>query len=899
MSDLGAVHTTTLSAPSTRSKLVARPDLAARLSDGLNYPLTLVSAPAGFGKTTLVNAWRAQNVGQVAVAWVALAEEDNDQVRFLAHLLSACMALGPGVGLAAQASLQSPHPASARIVLRALVQDLDQLTRPVVLVLDDYHVIVSDAVHEALVDLLERLGDHVHVTVVTRIDPPLPLARLRARGELAEIRAADLRFNLHETEMLLNEQLGLELSPESLTRLDARTEGWVTGLHLAALTLRDRSAQDRTTFVQAFSGSQRYIVDFLSEEVLAQQPAPVREFLLATAVPERLCGPLCEAMLASEGAADGFGQAQLERLEHQNLFLTALDPERRWFRYHQLFRDVLTRRLETEAPNRVRVLHERASRWFERAGHVDEAVQHALAAGDRGCAARLVAEHGCEVIMRGEVVTLSKWLAALGPVVHEHPWLIIQKAWALAVLGQPEQVDAVLRPADAALAALERTPEVRIMAGTSIAAKAFSAAGLGDATGAADFARQALAVLPDDPGFAQAMRSVAIWVLGDALWLIDDLEHAAGAYRDAARVSGEAGNPSMATIATISLGDVLLAQGRLHRAAQVYAEGLARATRSGGYRTPLADRSLCGLGQVAYAWDHLADAADRAQECLQVSTQWGNCDMQIEAWLLMAFVEGSRGCTEAALDAVRKADHLLASVTLTDRRASERACALMRAWMLCGEFGPASRHVADLRLRPSDAIAAGRERDYLILLRLLLAHNCLADAEVLSASLLDRTEAGMRRGLALEARILRAVTLQAQQDTAAALAVLEPALEAAQAEGYVRLFLNEGEPLARLLAKERARSSDDDGYAARLLAARALPPDGTSIGGRGLVEPLTQREREVLALVETGHSNPVIAARLVIALPTVKRHVSTIYAKLGVASRTQAIARARALNLLV
>lgn len=897
MSDLGPVGTRTLSAPLGRSRLVARPQLAERLAEGLRHALTLISAPAGFGKTTLVSAWRAHARSGPAVVWVSLDEEDNDLVRFVAHLIGACSTWDATLGRSAQSLLNRPQPASARSVLMALVHDLEQLAEPVALALDDYHLIVADAVHEALAYLLDHLGPNLRLILLTRTDPPLPLARLRARGELVEIRAADLRFDLADTTTLLNDQLGLNLSADALASLDARTEGWVTGLHLAALSLRDRSAEERAAFVHAFSGSQRYIIDFLTEEVLGQEPDPIRDFLLATSIPGRLCGPLCEALLTAEGAPPGSGQTQLEALERRNLFLTALDPERRWFRYHQLFRDVLARRLETEAPDRVWDLHERASAWFEQAGLIDEAVQHALLARDSTRAARLIAGHGCEMIMRGEVATLNKWLATLGLAAHSHPWLIIQKAWALCVLGQTDQVERLLRTADAALAALEPTSEVRIMAGTSVAARAYAAAAQGDAAAAAAFARQTLAVLPTEPGFAQAMRSVATWILGDSLQLAGDLEDAGSVYREAARISAEAGNPSMAIVATTSLGDVLLAQGRLHRAAQVYTEALAQATRPDGRRAPLADRILCGLSQIAYAWDRLEVAAERADECLTVSTAWDNGEMQAEAWLLRALIETAQGCAGPALDALRTAERLLESVPMSGRRAAELESALMRVWIWHAELDPPLRFVAAGRLSPADEIPAARVADYLVLLRLLLAQGDLTGADALSAHLLERTEAGPRRGWTIEAQILRALVLLAQRKSDAALGVLDRALAGAQGEGFVRVFLDEGEPLARLLAKARARSGEAS-FAARLLAARALPHGEPPGGGQRLVEPLTAREREVLALIEAGHSNLAIAARLVVALPTVKRHVSTIYAKLGVASRTQAIARARELALL-
>lgn len=895
MSDRPFALATRSSVPSTRSTLVPRPGLSARLADGLRHALTLISAPAGSGKTTLLGTWRTQDEGGPAVVWVLLDDEDNDPVRFLGHVVAACLDWNPAAGRSAQSLLLSPRPASARAVLTALAHDLDQLDTPLALALDDYHLITSNCVHDALAYLLDHLGANLRLVILTRIDPPLPLARLRARGELVEIRAADLRFNVAEATILLNEQLGLDLSPSSVASLDARTEGWVTGLHLAALSLRDRPERDRAAFVRAFSGSQRFIVDYLTDEVLSQQSETVRDFLLATSILGRLCAPLCETLLDAPDAAPGWGQAQLESLEHKNLFVSALDSERCWFRYHQLFRDVLNRRLATLAPDRVRRLHQRASQWYEHAGLIEEATQHALGAGDTGRAARLIAEHGCDMIMRGEVATLNKWLTALGAEAHTHPWLIIQKAWALCVLGQTESVETILQTVDDALAGLEPTVEARIMAGTAIAARAYAAAAVGDSARAAALARQVLSTLPRDPEFAQAMRSVATSLLGDSLWLAGDLDGAGETYRQAAEIGAEAHNTAMAIVSTTNLGDVLQAQGRLYRAAQVYGEALAQATQPDGRRAPLADRILCGLAQVSYAWDHLDDAMDYANECLAVSTQWGSVEMQAEAWVLLAQIETAQGSTDAAADALRAAERLLQSVLMGGRRKIGLESTAMGVRIRRGELGPPLRYVE--AHRPNCADAAGRVPETVVLLRVHLAQGELEAAEALSARLLANGVAGAHSRQTIEVQILRALTLHAQQRTDAALDVLDQALTAAQVDGFVRVFLDEGEPLARLLVKCRARSGEGS-YAARLLADRVVPQGHRAGKDQRLVEPLTTREREVLALIEAGHSNQAIAARLVLALPTVKRHLSTIYAKLGVASRTQAIARARDLELL-
>ncbi len=884
--------------PPVRATLTARPRLLARLAHGLDGPLTLLSAPAGYGKTTLFSEWRAGPGAAVPLAWLSLDAEDNDLPRFYQYLLACLEAALPGALPGALHDLlpllQSSEPPPFEAVLTPLANALAENQRDFVLVLDDYHVIQTSAIHAALAFLLDHLPPAMHLAILSRTDPPLPLARWRARSHILEIREADLRFTPDEAAAFLNEGMGLSLSAEDLAALESRTEGWIAGLQLAALSMQ--GCNDIHAFVSAFTGSHHYVMDYLVEEVLKLQPKNVSGFLLQTSLLDRLCGSLCEAVVRLDTAEPVDGQGTLETLEEMNLFVIPLDDERRWYRYHHLFADVLRKRLQHQFPHLLPELHRRASQWYERNGCIAESIQQAISAGDQGRAAQLIEQNGCTLLMSGEVSTLLNWAGAIEFQSANHPWLAIQKAWALALSGSLEQIEPTLQAPEQLLAPLEPTVEVRTMQGTIAAARAQCANLRGDTQAAAQYARRALDLLPDCSSIAQSIRSVATSILGDASWINGNLEQAARAYAEAIRIGREAGNLHMVIIANTNLADICMEQGQLHQAAGTYTRSLQMAVRPDGQRSPLAAKLYAGLGRIAYERSQLHDADQNLRQCIELCRQWGEDDLQAIASAMLARLELARGNAEKAQETFREAERLAGEHPLPLLRSIQWKYEGARYWLAQGNLEKLSQLIQQSALSTMDEIPYPREPEYIILLRTLLAQDDVEAGLALAQRLLKQALAAGRMGLVIEILILQALAFQAQKETEPALAALERVLSLAQPEGYVRSFLDEGEAMTRLLCQAQSRQVGS-GYAGVLLSRIGKITAMTQPSMQLLSEPLTAREVEVLKLIQAGCSNQDIARQLVISLPTVKRHISNVYAKLGVQSRTQAVAIGKELKI--
>ncbi|HEX6736733.1 MAG TPA: tetratricopeptide repeat protein, partial [Vicinamibacteria bacterium] len=648
---------TKLYIPPPRPDLVPRPRLLGRLEAGLRGRLTLLAAPAGSGKTTLLSAWRAQPSGSaVPLAWVSLDAGDNDPVRFLGYLAAALDALDPGIAADALALLRSPRR-PPETILTALLNALAALPRDAVLVLDDYHAIEAPDVHRALAALLEHLPPRLHLVVSSREDPPLPLARLRARGELLELRAADLRFTPAEAAAFLTGAMGLPLTAEQVAALGERTEGWAAGLQLAALSLRGR--QDAGTFIEAFAGSHRHLVDYLVEEVLERQPAPLQAFLLETAILERLCGPLCDAVTGRDG-----GQATLERLEAANLFLVPLDDARRWYRYHRLFADFLRARLVRSSSDRVAELHGRAATWHERSGLHPAAIGHALAARDVERAARLVGEAAEGCWKRGELTTLLGWLEALpADVVQDRPRVALAHAWTrfllrsydgAAVEAMLARIAATLGPRGGGAPDGEASPpvdppELGALRGVLAAIRAAVASAREDAPRTIALAQAALALLPQDQSYWRL-------AMGHGLGLAHDARGealAAGrALADAIALAREAGDRYLALVATMNLARVRLAQGQLQAAAALCQRGLDLAAEQGGEHVPVAGSLRIALGRLRYEWNDLPGAARRLREGVALAERHEHWRGALDGYAALAWLaqaEGDEGGARAHL----------------------------------------------------------------------------------------------------------------------------------------------------------------------------------------------------------------------------------------------------------
>jgi LuxR family maltose regulon positive regulatory protein len=900
---------TKLHIPRPHAGFVPRPRLAERLAEGTARELVLVCTPAGFGKTTLLADWARRS--QRPVAWLSLDAADNDPARFWRHVAAALDTVRPGVAGRVAALLQGVQPAAFQAVAATLVNELAGGPDEVVLVLDDYHLIDAQAVHASLEFLLEHVPPSLRLVLASRADPPLPLARLRARGQLAELRERDLRFTLEEAAELLRGAVGADLPDAAVLTLEGRTEGWVAGLQLAALSLQGHA--DPAGFVATFSGSHRYVLDYLTEEVLDRQPEPLRTFLLETSVLERLCGPLADAVT---GRSDS--QALLEQVERANLFLVPLDEVRGWWRYHHLFADLLRARLHQERPERVSELHHAAAAWSEGHGLVEDAIRHALAAGDAVWAARLVERHFDDLLRRCEDATLHRWLQALpAEVVRSRPRLCLAQALWAWIGGHLEAVEPLVAEAERAYPAVAEEPyEPSVGRATSLVANVPAAIGTfraglacvqGDAEQATRFGQQALVYLTDAD---RTLGSFARWYLAVAEWLRGRLPEAEQALAGLVAEQRGAGERYFARLC-YDLGQVQRAQGRLGAALGTYQEAL---DASGGAARllPPAGMALVGLAGVLYERGELQAALDRASEGVGLWRQVSYGLPLVAGLTTLAWIRQAQGDASGALEALAEAERVGLSPTvvalLNPAPATRARLALAR-----GEVTEAARWVQDRGLGPDDQPSYPWEREYLVLARVLLADHAADRALGLLERLHTQAVAQGRTGSVIEIRALQALALQASGDQAGALAALAEALTLAAPEGHLGVFVDEGAPMATLLGKLATTPATGQAVAAahvppayldRLLEAfeqagqAVLPRSRRGAALPGLVAALSAREVEVLQLLAAGKSNPAIAAELVITLDTVKRHVTHILDKLGAANRTQAVARARELGLL-
>jgi LuxR family maltose regulon positive regulatory protein len=862
------------------------------LAGALTHSLTLVSAPPGYGKTTLVASWLRST--HVPWTWLALEEADDDPVRFLQYLLASLQAVAPAIHTDLIGPIQGSQPLPDRGLMDLLINGLTD-AGPFLLVLDDFQMLHDRLILDLLAYLLGHMPPSMHLALLTRVDPPLPLSQLRLRNELLEIRGEQLRFTPDEAGEFLNRAMGLDLTGGDIAAMEARTEGWIAGLQLAALSMR--SASDAHALVTALSGTHAYIMDYLVEQVLSLQPEARRSFLLQTSILGRMCAELC-SQVVDDGASDGpDGQAMLETLDRANLFLVPLDDERRWYRYHQLFADVLRRLLERRSPKRIPDLHRRASRWHEQAGFIQEAIQHALLAGDGDRAVQLIEQNGCGFLMRGEVVNLLRLIDAVDRYRESHVWLGVLKSLALTLTGRLEPAEQALQTAERLLPLPATTVEGRTVVGSISAARALRANQEGEPNLAAAQAQQALADLPEASAFSCSMRGVATSILGDASASVGDLQAAGRAYTDAARIGEQAGNTPTTVLATIQLAGVLLEQGHLHQAARAYGEALRLASRPEGQAWPLAEDAHTGLAILAYEWNHLAEAEGHVLECLRLCQQWGPSDMQVVAQAVMARIQQARGDPEDALEAARSAEVMAAERQLSPAWSVWLCSTLTRVWIAQQRLDKAEAALRDCRADSGDGILPVRLPETISLARLRLAQGAPAGAVELLGRLLPVAEAAGRSARVIEIHVLMALALQDQKEMEDSVAAVQAALKLAEGEGYVRVFLDEGPPMAKLLQKVRSIGTGSE-YAAHLLSAARGATSQSPVPAAGLVEALTPRELEVLRLIEAGRSNQDIAARLVISPATLKRHITNLYAKLGVGSRTQALSAAKELKLI-
>lgn len=924
---------TKLYIPPTRP-VVSRARLVDRLNAGLQSgcKLTLLSAPAGFGKTTLLSEWVGQArppMSACRVAWFSLDEGDDDPGRFLTYLISALQTILPDIGEGVLDMLPTlqPHPSSASYLPRgvesvlialvnevATVMEADAHMRcPHVLMLDDYHLVSAQLIHGAVVFLLDHLPPGLHLIIAGRSDPPLPLARLRARGQLVELRADDLRFTPHEAAAFLNQMMGLGLSAGDVATLQERTEGWIAGLQLAALSLQGQDPDRVPTIVEAFSGGHRYVLDYLTEEVLPRQPEKVREFLLKTAILDQLSGPLCEAVTGQGGA-----QSILEGLEAANLFLAPLDNERRWYRYHHLFAGFLRARLSLEAAGldcSVAELHSRAAGWYEENGWVTEAIDHALQAEDYERAARLIEGSARKLLLRSEMVTIMRWAEALPEAsLRARPRLCLSYAWALVASGRLDAAEECLTLARTA----DDTGALRAeMAAIQATVTAFR----GDSQRAAELARQALTDLPEDDAF---LRGIVAANLGIPYMLEGEVVTAARTFAEAARMSQRAGNLLIAVLSLCQVAELQIVQGRLHQAAETYGEAEKLALGKDGRPLPMAGMVYAGIGEVLREWNDLAEAARYLEQAIELTRRWHTLEMgTFDSYLVLARIRQAQGDTAAALELIGQAEELAVKLDAMVLDDIFVAINKARIWLAQGHLEAVIRwaDTGGLLHAPAEPVIwfEGekvslpyhlQELVAFILARTFTLQGQADQALAVLAPIHARAEELGRTRSVVEALILQALAFQAQARVIQAIGVLRRALALAEPGNLTRIFLDEGQPMAVLLCRIRdAAPTNVTGYVNRLLGAFGSPVEREGMRSEAvpsvddrrpsaLVEPLGGRELEILQLIASGLSNREIATELFIALSTVKWHINNLYSKLGVHSRTQAVVRGQELDLL-
>jgi LuxR family transcriptional regulator, maltose regulon positive regulatory protein len=910
---------TKLNVPGLRPDLVPRPRLAQRLEGGRGQGLVLACAPAGYGKTVLLAEWARR--GRQPTAWLSLDTGDNDPARFWRHTVAALDRVRPGISERISPLLGPPPPQSFEPLVAALINEVaDQPDADeALLILDDYHVISSQLVHESLGFLLEHRPPGLHLALASRSDPPLALARLRARGQLTELRAAELRFTPGEAAALLRQVAavpggappGAPLPEAVAAALTARTEGWAAGLQLAGLSLRGQTDVDG--FVAAFTGSHRYVLDYLAEEVLERQPGRVREFLLETSVLERLSGELCDAVTGRPGS-----QALLELAERDGLFVVPLDEVRGWWRYHHLFADLLRARLQAEQPDKVSGLHQNAAAWYAERGLADDAIRHAVAAGKTTWAARLIERHYDAIFQQGESATIQRWISALpAELAWSSPRLLLAQAWMALVGGDVEAARAPLDAAERAFGDAANEPfETSVGQAASLLANVPAAIGLarayltvlhGDAEGTAASASRALAALGEGEW---VLRSVSQWMLAIAEWVSGRLEDAEHGF--AAGVAGwcAAGQRPLAAWACHDLGRVQRAQGRLDSARAAYQRALEITAPPGRAAMPAAGIGYVGMAEIAYQRNEL-DAAHRlVTEGIPLCRQLNWTQPLAAGLVTLAWIRQANGDPCGAREAMAEAEQIAPDPAMTGLF-NPVPVQRVRLLLAQGDLAAAARWMQENGLAEDDEPIYAREPGHLVLVRVLLAQARPGPA----LALLDRLHAAAaaqdRTGSLIEIGALRALGLGASGDADRAVDALAEALTLACPQGYVRVFADEGSPmaalLARLIAAQRSGGAAAQvplGCLARLQRALGAPDTGPEAGRGGgtavpdLAEPLTSRELEVLQMLAAGRSNQAIAGQLVVTLDTVKKHVSHVLGKLGAANRTEAVARARELSLI-
>jgi LuxR family maltose regulon positive regulatory protein len=905
--------------PAPRFNRVYRPRLLNLLGQTSQYPLTLICAPAGYGKTTLLAEWiqncresvKTENAHlhtNYKITWVSLDQDDNDPSRFLAYLLAALENTQPGIMTEARLLLGSPRALPSQALLSQIVNELQGLPFNLGLILDDYQSIHNPAVHEIITFLLDHQPDQLHLVISTRANPPLPLHRLRARNQLLDLRAKDLRFTYDETAAFLNDVMELSLLAEDIDTLENRTEGWIAGLQMAAISLQD--LQDRSAFIHDFGGSHRFILEYLIEEILKRQSPETQSFLLQTSVLDRMCQPLCDALLGDSIS----GEVKLEDLERANLFLSPLDEIGCWYRYHTLFADLLRARLKQVQPDLIPVLHKRASRWYEREGIPLETVKHALEANDLERAAHLLEVFTMDFMERGEMSLLLNYVHQLpDDILRNNPELTVQQAWLLAFSGQIEQVEPLLTQLESQTLPDGHDHNYQEILGNIAIIRGFMADFRGDMAAAVRLANKADELLP---GNSLLARSVVHYVLGDAYYTEGDLELAEQEYEKIQQIGSLSGNLWINEEAIFKIAQVKKLQGKLHAAFDLYEEVIASAKEKKFHNTASMAATYIGLSDLQREWNQLDAAQHAAMQAVRSMERWPISIDLVNGYLSLSRTAIAQGHMDTAEEALKKADEYSRKGELFKLTWKNLDACRVRLWLAENDLVAVhhwlEHHQIDTWFAEKSDTISTLEAMTVARAMIALDGERIDKAIRLLNQFTQSSRSAGQTALLIEFDTLLALAYRARGENQTALGFLNECLLLSQPEGYLRQFLNEGEIMKSMLEElrisvrgsDKKEESDLCRYIDQILSAfpdvqgfhpnlmKHIPSALT------LIEPLSDRELEVLDLVCKGFSNREIAEKLVVTLDTVKKHNSHIFSKLGVTNRVQAVLEARKWGLV-